>query len=74
MRFKTPLLMKGFASTTANLPCRADQNPSACDGFCNFKQVGPYLEALYYVCMFENPLPVMENETYTLEHELENST
>ena len=27
-----------------------------------------------YVCMFENPLPVMENETYTLEHELENST
>ena len=27
-----------------------------------------------YVCMFENPLHVMENETYTLEHELENST
>ena len=31
-------------------------------------------EALHYVCMFENPLPVMENETYTLEHELENTT
>ena len=29
-------------------------------------------EALHYVCMFENPLPVMENETYTLENELKN--
>ena len=31
-----------------------------------------FQEALERVCMFENPLPVMENETYTLEHELEN--
>ena len=31
-------------------------------------------ESLKHVCMFENPLPVMENETYTLERELENST
>ena len=25
-------------------------------------------KALEHVCMFENPLPVMENETYTLKH------
>ena len=25
-----------------------------------------------YVCMFENPLPVLENETYTLKHTLSN--
>ena len=34
----------------------------------------PRRRALEPVCMFENPLPVMENETYTLEHELDNST
>ena len=26
-----------------------------------------------WACMFENPLPVMENETYTLKKKLSNS-
>ena len=73
MCVRNPLRVKAFALSTQaqQALCFAElsQSPSPCEGFCTLNaSFTPYPKAFEHVCIFQNPVPVMENETSTLKH------